>query len=84
MVVGKAGTAVVTPAELIEAEVSQHASAAVAKVTPLDELAAEVETWRRQGLKGRLHQRPVSTFCTGATSPIWPRRAAGATGWWWR
>jgi len=51
VVVGKAGTAVVTPAELIEAEVSQHASAAVAKVTPLDELAAEVETWRRQGLK---------------------------------
>ena len=51
VVVGKAGTAVVTPAELIEAEVSQHASAAVAKVTPLDELAAEVEGWRRQGLK---------------------------------
>ncbi|WP_212771636.1 PfkB family carbohydrate kinase [Acinetobacter sp. VT 511] len=51
VVVGKAGTAVVTPAELIEAEVSQHASAAVAKGTPLDELAAEVEGWRRQGLK---------------------------------
>jgi D-beta-D-heptose 7-phosphate kinase / D-beta-D-heptose 1-phosphate adenosyltransferase len=51
VVVGKAGTAVVTPAELIEAELSQHATAAVAKVTPLDELAAEVETWRRQGLK---------------------------------
>lgn len=51
VVVGKAGTAVVTPAELIEAELSQHATAAVAKVTPLDELAAEVESWRRQGLK---------------------------------
>ena len=51
VVVGKAGTAVVTPAELIEAEMSQHAQAAQAKVTPLDELAAEVETWRRQGLK---------------------------------
>ena len=51
VVVGKAGTAVVTPAELIEAELSQHATAAVAKVTPLDELAAEVEAWRRQGLK---------------------------------
>lgn len=51
VVVGKAGTAVVTPAELIEAEMSQHALAAHAKVTPLDELAAEVETWRRQGLK---------------------------------
>ncbi|TFW11120.1 D-glycero-beta-D-manno-heptose 1-phosphate adenylyltransferase [Brevundimonas intermedia] len=51
VVVGKAGTAVVTPAELIEAELSQHATAAVAKVTPLDELSAEVEAWRRQGLK---------------------------------
>ena len=51
VVVGKAGTAVVTPAELIEAELSQHATAAVSKVTPLDELAVEVEGWRRQGLK---------------------------------
>ena len=51
VVVGKAGTAVVTPAELIEAEMSQHALAAHAKVTPLDELAVEVETWRRQGLR---------------------------------
>ena len=51
VVVGKAGTAVVTPAELIEAELSQHATAAVAKVTPLEELAAEVDAWRRQGLK---------------------------------
>ena len=51
VVVGKAGTAVVTPAELIEAELSQHATAAVSKVTPLEELAVEVEGWRRQGLK---------------------------------
>ncbi len=51
VVVGKAGTAVVTPAELVEAELSQHAVAAQAKVTPLDELVAEVEAWRRQGLK---------------------------------
>jgi D-beta-D-heptose 7-phosphate kinase/D-beta-D-heptose 1-phosphate adenosyltransferase len=51
VVVGKAGTAVVTPAELIDAEMSQHAHAAHAKVTPLDELAAEVEGWKRQGLK---------------------------------
>jgi D-beta-D-heptose 7-phosphate kinase/D-beta-D-heptose 1-phosphate adenosyltransferase len=51
VVVGKAGTAVVTPTELIDAELSQHAVAAQAKVTPLDELAAEVEGWRRQGLK---------------------------------
>ena len=51
VVVGKAGTAVVTPVELIEAELSQHSTAAVSKVTPLDELAVEVEGWRRQGLK---------------------------------
>lgn len=51
VVVGKSGTAVVTPTELIDAELSQHAVAAQAKVTPLDELAAEVEAWHRQGLK---------------------------------
>ncbi len=51
VVVGKSGTAVVTPAELIEAEMTQHAGAALAKVTALDDLAAEVEAWRRQGLK---------------------------------
>jgi D-beta-D-heptose 7-phosphate kinase/D-beta-D-heptose 1-phosphate adenosyltransferase len=51
VVVGKSGTAVVTPAELIEAEMSQHAGAALAKVTALDDLANEVEAWRRQGLK---------------------------------
>lgn len=51
VVVGKSGTAVVTPTELIDAELSQHSVAAQAKVTPLDELAAEVEAWRRQGLK---------------------------------
>jgi len=51
VVVGKSGTAVVTPTELIEAEMSQHASLAQAKVTPLDELAAQVEAWRAMGLK---------------------------------
>lgn len=51
VVVGKSGTAVVTPAELIEAEMSQHAALAQAKVTPLDALADQVEAWRRQGLK---------------------------------
>jgi len=50
VVVGKSGTAVVTPAELIEAEMTQHAGAALAKVTALDDLAAEVEGWRAQGL----------------------------------
>ncbi|NBB51791.1 D-glycero-beta-D-manno-heptose 1-phosphate adenylyltransferase, partial [Rhizobium sp. CRIBSB] len=51
VVVGKAGTAVVTPAELIEAEMSQHAVAAHAKVTPLEDLTAEVERWKAQGLR---------------------------------
>jgi len=51
VVVGKAGTAVVLPAELIEAEMSQHAVAAHAKVTPLEELATEVELWRASGLR---------------------------------
>jgi len=51
VVVGKSGTAVVSPGELIEAEMSQHASLAHAKVAPLDELAGQVEAWRRQGLK---------------------------------
>lgn len=51
VVVGKAGTAVVTPAELIDAEMTQHAAGAHAKVMPLDELAHVVEGWKRQGLK---------------------------------
>ncbi|WP_439471009.1 D-glycero-beta-D-manno-heptose 1-phosphate adenylyltransferase [Brevundimonas sp.] len=51
VVVGKAGTAVVSPAELIDAEMSQHASGAHAKVMPLEELAHVVEGWKRQGLK---------------------------------
>jgi D-beta-D-heptose 7-phosphate kinase/D-beta-D-heptose 1-phosphate adenosyltransferase len=51
VVVGKAGTAVVTPAELIDAEMSQHAAGAHAKVMPLEELAHVVEGWKRQGLK---------------------------------
>ena len=51
VVVGKAGTAVVTPAELIDAEMSQHAAGAHAKVMALEELAHVVEGWKRQGLK---------------------------------
>jgi D-beta-D-heptose 7-phosphate kinase/D-beta-D-heptose 1-phosphate adenosyltransferase len=51
VVVGKSGTAVVSPTELVEAEMSQHASLAQAKVTPLDDLADQVEAWRAMGLK---------------------------------
>ena len=51
VVVGKSGTAVVTPQELIAAEMSQHAGAASAKVAPVDELVEVVEAWRAQGLR---------------------------------
>ena len=51
VVVGKAGSAVVSPAELIDAEMSQHAASAHAKVMPLDDLAHVVGGWKRQGLK---------------------------------
>ena len=51
VVVGKAGTAVVTPAELIDAEMSQHAAGAHAKVMAPEDLAQVVEGWKRQGLK---------------------------------
>ena len=51
VVVGKAGTAVVTPAELIDAEMRQHSAGAHAKVTPIDDLARVVEGWKARGLK---------------------------------
>ena len=51
VVVGKSGTAVVTPAELIDAEVSQNASLAHSKVVPVEALVEQVEAWKRQGLK---------------------------------
>jgi D-beta-D-heptose 7-phosphate kinase/D-beta-D-heptose 1-phosphate adenosyltransferase len=49
--VGKLGTAVVTPAELVEAELLAHLAPAEAKVTTLDGAASKVAAWRRQGLK---------------------------------
>lgn len=51
VVVGKSGTAVVTPAELIDAEMSQHAANAQAKVMAIDDLVAVVEGWKARGLK---------------------------------
>ncbi|MFN4040329.1 MAG: D-glycero-beta-D-manno-heptose 1-phosphate adenylyltransferase [Brevundimonas sp.] len=51
VVVGKSGTAVVTPSELIEAEMSGHAALSSAKVTPVEDLVDQVEAWRRQGLR---------------------------------
>jgi D-beta-D-heptose 7-phosphate kinase/D-beta-D-heptose 1-phosphate adenosyltransferase len=49
--VTKVGTAVVTPAELIDAELSAHLGPAEAKVVTLEQAAAEAERWRAQGLK---------------------------------
>lgn len=51
VVVGKSGTAVVTPAELIEAEIRENASLAQSKVMAVEALADQVEAWKRQGLK---------------------------------
>jgi D-beta-D-heptose 7-phosphate kinase/D-beta-D-heptose 1-phosphate adenosyltransferase len=51
LVVEKAGTAVVTPAELIEAELRLHRAPADAKVATPERMALEVERWRAQGLK---------------------------------
>src|ERR1700761_2295817 len=49
--VTKVGTAVVTPAELIDAELSAHLGPAEAKVVTLEQAAAEAERWRAQGLR---------------------------------
>ena len=51
VVVGKVGTAVVTPEELIEAEMSSRLAPAEAKVTTLDGALRQVERWRAEGLK---------------------------------
>ncbi len=50
VVVGKVGTAVVTPGELIEAEMAQHLTALEAKILPLDGVLHCVARWRAQGL----------------------------------
>jgi len=49
--VTKVGTAVVTPAELIDAELAAHLGAAEAKIVSLEQARAEAERWRAQGLK---------------------------------
>lgn len=51
VVVGKSGTAVVTPAELIEAELSHTSSHISSGILSLDQMAHQVEAWKRQGLK---------------------------------
>jgi len=49
--VGKAGTAVVSPSELIEAELSAHMAPAEAKLVTPAQLAAKAQAWREAGLK---------------------------------
>ena len=51
VVVGKAGTAVVTPAELIEAELSAHRAPVEAKIATLELMRGEIARWRELGLK---------------------------------
>jgi D-beta-D-heptose 7-phosphate kinase/D-beta-D-heptose 1-phosphate adenosyltransferase len=51
VVVGKAGTAVVTPDELIEAELSAHRAPVEAKIATPDRMRAEIARWRKLGLK---------------------------------
>jgi D-beta-D-heptose 7-phosphate kinase/D-beta-D-heptose 1-phosphate adenosyltransferase len=49
--VGKTGTAVVTPGELVEAEVSAHMAPAEAKIATAERAAEIAARWRAQGLK---------------------------------
>ena len=49
--VTKVGTAVVTPAELIDAELAEHLAPVEAKIATLEDARAEVARWRAGGLK---------------------------------
>ncbi|HRD27287.1 MAG TPA: D-glycero-beta-D-manno-heptose 1-phosphate adenylyltransferase, partial [Caulobacter sp.] len=51
VVVGKAGTAVATPHELVEAELAAHLAPAEAKVVLPDEMASKAAAWRAQGFR---------------------------------
>lgn len=51
VVVGKAGTAVATPRDLIEAEIAARMAPAEAKLASPAEMAAQAAAWRAQGLK---------------------------------
>jgi D-beta-D-heptose 7-phosphate kinase / D-beta-D-heptose 1-phosphate adenosyltransferase len=48
--VTKAGTAVVTPAEMIEAELSAHRAPVEAKIATVERMRAEIARWRELGL----------------------------------
>ena len=49
--VGKAGTAVVTPEEMIEASITAHMAPAEAKIATPQRMADEIARWRAKGLK---------------------------------
>ncbi len=49
--VEKPGTAVVTPSELIEAEISAHRAPAEAKVATVERMVQDIAAWRARGLK---------------------------------
>jgi D-beta-D-heptose 7-phosphate kinase/D-beta-D-heptose 1-phosphate adenosyltransferase len=49
--VTKAGTAVVNPAEIIEAELSAHRAPVEAKIATRDRMRSEIARWRELGLK---------------------------------
>jgi D-beta-D-heptose 7-phosphate kinase/D-beta-D-heptose 1-phosphate adenosyltransferase len=51
VVVGKAGTAVVSPDELIEAELSAHRAPVEAKIATVERMRGEIARWRKLGLK---------------------------------
>ena len=51
VVVGKSGTAIVTPEELLEAEISLHRAPAEAKIATPERMLAEIARWRAQGFK---------------------------------
>jgi D-beta-D-heptose 7-phosphate kinase/D-beta-D-heptose 1-phosphate adenosyltransferase len=51
VVVGKVGTAVVAPAEMVEAEMAACFAPAEAKVATLDRAVDQVARWRREGLR---------------------------------
>jgi D-beta-D-heptose 7-phosphate kinase/D-beta-D-heptose 1-phosphate adenosyltransferase len=53
VVVEKAGTAVVTPSELIDAELAQHLAPADGKIATPEEAVRRVAEWRAQGLRIR-------------------------------
>jgi D-beta-D-heptose 7-phosphate kinase/D-beta-D-heptose 1-phosphate adenosyltransferase len=51
VVVGKAGTATVTPDELLQAELAEHALPLAAKLADIEGGKARAEAWRRVGLR---------------------------------